>query len=74
VPRYHFHVRDGLRVTYDGTGRDLPNLCAAECVAIRIARSLICGSDQPDLNQWVVIADEFGQVVLRVSFHDAVRC
>jgi hypothetical protein len=73
VPNYFFHVRDGLRVTYDGTGRDLPNLCAAQCVATKIAKSIIQGSDQPNLNRWVVIADEFGQVVLRVPFHEAMR-
>jgi hypothetical protein len=73
MPCYFFHVRDGSNVKYDGTGRDLPNLRAAQCEAIRVAETIISSSDQRDLNRWVVIADEFGHVVLRVSFHEAVR-
>ena len=41
VRRYHFHIRCGDRVLFDGTGRVLPGLTEAAREAERIARTLM---------------------------------
>ncbi|MFL5232504.1 MAG: DUF6894 family protein, partial [Microvirga sp.] len=41
VRRYHFHIRCGDRVLFDGTGRLLPGLTEAVREAERIARTLM---------------------------------
>ena len=41
VRRYHFHIRCGDRVLFDGTGRLLPGLTEAAREAERIARALM---------------------------------
>jgi hypothetical protein len=41
VRRYHFHIRCGDRVLFDGTGRLLPGLTEAAREAERIARTLM---------------------------------
>jgi len=40
VPRYHFHIHDGVSIP-DPVGRELPDLAAAQRVAIRFAAEMI---------------------------------
>jgi hypothetical protein len=66
VRRYHFHIRCGDRVLFDGTGRLLPGLTEAAREAERIARTLI-HRDQSilaNLDEWRLDVREPDDVML----------
>jgi hypothetical protein len=63
----------GEKVRFDSVGQSCEGLFCARSEAIRTAKVIIRDSNQPCLHRWVVIADEFGKVVLRVSFDEAAR-
>jgi hypothetical protein len=66
VRRYHFHIRCGDRVLFDGTGRLLPGLTEAAREAERIARTLM-HRDQSilaNLHEWRLDVREPDDVML----------
>ena len=73
MPRYYFHVRAGSGLTRDPDGADLPDIDAARKQAIKMACR--AWSERPpestDNDDAFEIADESGQVVLKVPFSEA---
>ena len=73
MPRYYFHVRTGSDLTEDSEGADLPDIDAARKQAIKMACRV--WSERPpestDNDDTFEIADEAGQVVLKVPFSEA---
>ena len=73
MPRYFFHVRAGGSLTRDGDGLDLPDIDAARKHAI--AQACRAWSENPpasqDNTETFEIADEHGEVVLKVPFSEA---
>jgi hypothetical protein len=76
MPRYFFNLRDRDLYIADEEGTDLPDLIAAEQLAIHSARDLM-GHDirrgRLVLGNAILIADESGAVVSTIIFRDAVE-
>jgi hypothetical protein len=73
VPIFHFHVRDGDRLTLDPDGADLPGLGAARAKAseaIREAASRPLRPGQDLGRRRFEIADASGRVLATVAFRD----
>ena len=74
MPRYFFPVHDDLEVE-DKEGAELPNLEAARQRAVLGARALMAEQIQQgrlNLSHSVEVSDEAGQVLLTISFREAV--
>jgi hypothetical protein len=73
MPRYYFHVRAGSELSRDSQGVDLPDIDAARKHAVAMACR--AWSENPpegqDNNDTFEVADESGQVVLKVPFSEA---
>jgi hypothetical protein len=73
MPRYYFHVRTGGSLRRDPDGRDLPDIDAARKSAVAMACRT--WSENPpestDNDDIFEIADESGQIVLKVPFSEA---
>ena len=73
MPRFFFHLYDDL-VVLDEEGMEMPDLEAASAKATEIARLLACeGVKQGnlDLDHRIDVADERGEIVLKLKFRDA---
>lgn len=74
MPRYLFHVYNDDETT-DCEGKELLNLRAARAVAVKGARAIMADEIQTigliDLNHWIEIEDEQGEMTV-VTFRDAV--
>lgn len=76
MPRYHFHIRNGLGFTADEEGLDLSSEQHARVEAIRGARSLMSADvleGMLDLAGQIEVMDEHNGEVMTVRFSDAVR-
>lgn len=75
MPRYFFHVREGVDLTRDIEGQDLPNAEAARTEAIRASREMagekLLHGGALDGRQ-IEIADETGRVVDVVPDRDVL--
>jgi hypothetical protein len=73
MPRYYFHVRAGSDLTRDAEGADLPDIDAARKQAVTRACRAWSGRppDSTENNEMFEIADENGQIVLKVPFSEA---
>lgn len=72
MPRFYFHVFDEV-VALDVEGVDLPDLAAAQKVALDGARELICDQVRKghlNLGHRVEVTDERGETVLKIAFRD----
>ena len=73
MPRYFFHVRAGGDLTSDPQGSNLPDIEAARKEAVM--RACRIWSERPpentDNNDTFEIANESGEVVLKVPFSEA---
>jgi hypothetical protein len=73
MPRYYFHVRAGSSLTQDPEGLDLPDIEAARKEAVK--RACRIWSERPpdstDNDDTFEIANESGEVVLKVPFSEA---
>jgi hypothetical protein len=74
--RYFFHLRDGLEISYDREGRELPNLEAARAKAIESARhtmakAILCG-ERLGMTREFQVEDENGRTVALVPFRKAI--
>ena len=76
MPRYFFHVRNGLGFVADDEGRELDGDDAARAVAIDGVRSLLSDevrSGRLDLRGRLEVADGDGRTVLIVPFGETVE-
>jgi hypothetical protein len=76
MPRYFFHLRDGLEISYDREGRELPDPEASRAKAIESARqtmakAILCG-ERLGMTREFQIEDENGQTVALVPFREAI--
>lgn len=75
MPLFYFHLHECGSVTLDDEGREFPDLAAAEEVATRDARSIMCGEVQEGrlcLACYIIIEDESRVEVRRVMFRDVL--
>ena len=73
VPRYYFHVFND-EVSIDEEGSVLPDLDSARETAMDGCRDLVCESVRKghlNLEHRIDVADEKGEVLMRVTFRDA---
>lgn len=73
MPRYYFHVFND-EVSIDEEGSLLPDLESARETALDGCRDLVCESVKKghlNLDHRIDVADETGEVLLRVTFRDA---
>ncbi len=74
MPRYFFNVYDDV-VAIDEEGVELPNLQAVRLQAVAGARDLIAAQVRHGYlvrSHWIDVVDEQGEVVLSVTFGEAV--
>jgi hypothetical protein len=74
APRYFFHVYDDL-FAHDEEGVELPNRAAARLNALIEIRDLMAAQVRHDfivLSHWIELMDEQGDLVLTITFRDAV--
>jgi hypothetical protein len=76
MPRYFFHLRDGVDVLLDEEGRELADQEAIDAATLFEVRSMI-SSDALDgqirLDQRLDIEDAEGRIVHSLAFKDAVE-
>jgi hypothetical protein len=75
MPRYFFHLRDGVDILLDPDGRELPDAAAAAQLALTEARSLMSHEilgGVLHLSQRLDVEDSEGRVVHSLAFSDAV--
>lgn len=75
MAKYFFHLRDGRDVLLDPEGRDIAEAATIPALALRDARSMISQDvlkGRIDLQQWIEVIDEAGQIIHRLDFRDAV--
>ncbi len=77
MPRYFLHVKsDGSDLLQDPDGQELDDLAAAKQEAIEAARELMAedlrNGQALGLDRIMLIADEAGNILLEVSFKDAL--
>ena len=75
MPRYFFNVYDDV-VAPDEEGMELPNLQAARLHALAGARDLISAQVRHGYlvrSHWIDVADEQGEIILSITFGDAVE-
>jgi|SoiMethySBSTD1v2_1073268.scaffolds.fasta_scaffold751446_1 hypothetical protein len=76
MPRYFFHLRDGLEISYDREGQDLPSPDVALAHAMQAARhtmaKAILEGERLGLTRTFQVEDEHGNTVREVPFRDAV--
>jgi hypothetical protein len=75
MTRYFFHLHEGGDVTRDEEGRECASIDAARSAATRDARSIIAADVERgrlDLSGRIEVHDSQGQVVLIVTFEEAV--
>jgi hypothetical protein len=74
VPRYFFHLYDDV-ITHDEEGVELPNEAAARLQALNGARDIIASQVRHGYfvrSHWIDVLDGEGQLVLKVTFGEAV--
>ena len=75
MPTYFLHIQEGGDSIRDQEGHDYADLASAQDEAIAGARSLVSASAQLGvlpLSHQIRIADETGQIVMVITFADAV--
>ena len=76
MPRYLFHLRDGLEISFDREGRELSDLEAARVKAIESARhtmaKAILSGERLGMARVFQVENETGQTVALVPFRRAL--
>jgi hypothetical protein len=71
MPRYFFHVIDGLEIR-DDQGVDLPHMNAVRAYAMQASGDMLKGGGHPDLwngEDWkMIVTDEAGREVAILRF------
>ena len=73
MPRFFFHVFDDA-VSIDESGQPAEDLDGAREIALNGARELVCDQVRRgylNLENYIVVADQTGQELLRVAFREA---
>jgi hypothetical protein len=73
MPRYFFHVHDGL-LTEDEEGTDLPDIDAARAFAMDCVRDMVCDDIKQgwlNLEHQIDVADDAGAQILSMTFREA---
>ena len=73
VPRFFFHVFDDA-VSIDESGQPAEDLDGAREIALNGARELVCDQVRRgylNLENYIVVTDQTGQELLRVTFREA---
>ena len=76
MPRYYFHLRDGMDVLLDPEGRDVSSLAQVESQTLIEAREIIAHEAREGLvklSYHLDVQDASGAVVHRLEFEDAVE-
>jgi hypothetical protein len=76
MPRYYFHIHNGLGVTRDEEGVERDHLEAARAEALAGIRSILkdqVGMGQLDLAGSIEIEDAAGRLLLSIPFRDALH-
>ncbi|HEY0101908.1 MAG TPA: hypothetical protein VGB60_00380 [Brevundimonas sp.] len=76
MPRYFFHIHNGLGLTEDEEGQELPSPDAAIAAALDGIRSVLSsGVREGELNLHgsLEVVDEAGRLLRMVPFSEAVR-
>jgi hypothetical protein len=76
MPKFYFHLRDGVDLILDPEGRQLNGAAAIEQEALREARAIISDdakSGRINLDVRIDVQDEEGTVVHSICFADAVE-
>jgi hypothetical protein len=75
LPQYFFHVYDDI-IAHDEEGNQLPNEAAARLQALKGARELAAEQVKHGYlvrSHWIDVADEKGDILMKVTFGDAVE-
>jgi hypothetical protein len=75
MPRFYFHIHDGIGFAEDLEGRETAGLAAAKEHALKGARSLMSADVEDgelDLRGRIEVNDEAGACVLVLHFRDAL--
>lgn len=75
MPLYFFNLRDRGELIEDEEGSELPDVTAAEQVAIHSARDLMAADIRRGrlfLDNAIVITDEAGGIVSTITFREAI--
>jgi hypothetical protein len=75
MPRYFFHVHNGLGLTEDEEGQELPSVEAAMAVGVDSIRSLLSAGvreGELDLHGRLDVVDEAGALLRSIQFEDAI--
>jgi hypothetical protein len=70
MPRFHFHIDDGIAV-HDEEGVELENVAVAKCEAVKLAGQMICDSADSFWNrqEWkLTAANEDGLTLFCLHF------
>jgi hypothetical protein len=77
VPKYRFHISDGVRELSDGKGSEFTGLRAARAhaaVVLRDAKAMLCEKEVRDLSGWSVrVTDARGRTVFTLEFDPRER-
>jgi hypothetical protein len=65
MPRYFFHIDDGVSV-HDDEGTELENVTVAKCEAVKLAGQMICDAAGTfwDKEEWKLTATDEGGLTL----------
>ena len=76
MSRYFFHLRDGVEISYDREGRELPDTEAARAKAIESARhtmaKAILSGERLGMTRVFQVEDEDGRTIALVPFREAI--
>ena len=75
MPQYFFHVYDDI-IAQDEEGNNLPNEAAARLQALKGARELAAEQVKRGYlvrSHWIDVADENGDVLMTITFGNAVE-
>jgi hypothetical protein len=76
MPRFLFHLHDGVDRTLDPEGVELPDMDAVKREALKAARDVTAHEiidGKLDLNLRIDVEDETGAIVHSLAFRDAVE-
>jgi len=75
VALYFFHLRNGQDVVLDPEGREVADPSLLSAAALKEARAIISQdalTGQIQLEQWLEVRDEAGEMMHQLHFKDAV--
>jgi hypothetical protein len=68
MPLYYLHVRDGVDISLDPEGIELPDVDAARGEALKVKRELLTGWPEPGSGIVIQVEDASGQSPVTIPF------